>query len=206
LHIIPSQVLQPRPKRAVFHIHTDLRPSDNLFLKNRLFFELIGQFCEICLQNMVQDSTMFQQCGVIMEEVRLLTKDDIDGLREVIENDEMVFDRSHLSAYLEKGGTYLFGWIADGKTVGLLYGYDLLRLDGRRMFYMHSVDLLPGYQNRGRGSKLVQFAVDYARRDGFSEVFVITNKSNQRACKVYEKAGGKNDMSNDIVYVMDFKK
>ena len=40
------------------------------------------------------------------------------------------------------------------------------------------------------------------KENGFSECFVITDKGNKRACRVYEKAGGKNDFEDEIVYVI----
>ena len=39
-----------------------------------------------------------------------------------------------------------------------------------------------------------------------SEMFLITDKGNPRACHVYEKLGGKNDYKDEIVYVYDYEK
>ena len=36
--------------------------------------------------------------------------------------------------------------------------------------------------------------------------FVPTEKDNLAACRVYEKAGGKSETGNDIIYVVDFEK
>ncbi|HAQ0089685.1 TPA: GNAT family N-acetyltransferase, partial [Enterococcus faecium] len=41
---------------------------------------------------------------------------------------------------------------------------------------------------------------------GCSEMFLITDKGNPRACHVYEKLGGKNDYKDEIVYVYDYEK
>lgn len=38
------------------------------------------------------------------------------------------------------------------------------------------------------------------------ELFVITDKENPRACRVYEKAGGKSEYDNEVVYVIDYEK
>jgi len=118
----------------------------------------------------------------------------------------MIFNPEYIKDYLSTDGNYAFGWISDGRIVGLAYGYDLERLDGRHMFYLHSIGFLPEYQNGGRGAKFFQYIVDYARKHKFSEVFVITDKSNPRACRIYEKAGAKSDRDDDIVYVADFEK
>lgn len=52
----------------------------------------------------------------------------------------------------------------------------------------------------------MRFIIDFAKKSNFSELFVITDKGNPRACHLYEKFGGKNDYENEIVYVYDFLK
>ena len=139
-----------------------------------------------------------------MEGAKRLSAEDIDGMRTAIEDDGMVFNREYLKDFLTTDGNHAFGWTLEGKIVGIAYGYDLKRPDGKHMFYLHSIGFLPDYQNKGRGSKLFQYIVDYAHSRGFSEVFVITDKANSRACKIYEKAGAKSDVKDEIVYVAEF--
>ena len=82
----------------------------------------------------------------------------------------------------------------DGKVVGLVYGYSLTRMDGKApQFFIYSVDIGIPYQDKGYGSQLVKFAVEWARENDFSESYVFTGKDNPRACRVYEKAGMKHD-------------
>lgn len=47
---------------------------------------------------------------------------------------------------------------------------------------------------------------DYDRKLRCSELFVITDKENPRACRVYEKVGGKSEYDNEVVYVIDYEK
>ncbi|MEG1009680.1 MAG: GNAT family N-acetyltransferase, partial [Clostridia bacterium] len=47
---------------------------------------------------------------------------------------------------------------------------------------------------------------EYSKEIGCSEMFLITDKGNPRACHVYEKLGGKNDYKDEIVYVYDYEK
>ena len=102
------------------------------------------------------------------------------------------------------------GFIAlyHNEIIGFIYGYSLTSLDGdlitdkRPQLFIYSVDILPEFQGLGVGTKLFQYVVDYSKTNNFSECFVITDKGNKAACKVYEKAGGKNDYENEIVYVI----
>lgn len=78
----------------------------------------------------------------------------------------------------------------DGKIIGLLYGYSLADFDDTTsQFYIYSVDIQTEYQNRGYGSRFVQFAVEWAKNNGFRKCYVYADGNNARACRVYEKSG-----------------
>jgi GNAT superfamily N-acetyltransferase len=140
------------------------------------------------------------------EKFRILKTEDISDMKSVIEDDGMVFDAENLRAFFNRPWNYAFGCFVGDKIIGLAYAYDLQRPDGRHMFYLHSIGLLTGYRDKGLGTKFFQHIADYARNNGFSEIFVITDRGNPRACRIYEKAGAKNDYENEIVYVMNFKR
>ena len=126
--------------------------------------------------------------------------------KEVLIDDNMVFDIDNLKGFLND--TSSFGFIAkeNNKIIGFAYCYTLLRPDGKTMFYLHSIGMLPNYQDKGYGSKLLSFIKEYSKEIGCSEMFLITDKGNPRACHVYEKLGGKNDYKDEIVYVYDYEK
>lgn len=119
---------------------------------------------------------------------------------------ELGLSEARLEAFLQKPENIAFiAWDGDA-IAGFIYGYALDSLDSAPQFFIYSVDVLSEYQNRGIGSRLFQFVVDYAKNGGYSECFVITDMGNKRACRVYEKAGGKNDYEDEIVYVIPFAK
>ena len=137
---------------------------------------------------------------------KILTGGNVPPNGETVYDDGMIFNRENIEKYINDNHNYGFIVIVDSKIVGLAYCYDLTRLDGKSMLYMHSVGILPEYQNMGLGSKLIEYVTNYGRENGFSELFVITDKGNKRACRVYEKAGLKNDYEDEIVYVIDYIK
>lgn len=138
-----------------------------------------------------------------MEEyARILSYGDAEGLREFVENEGAIFDKEKIKAFFDAPGMLAFGWISGEKIAGFAYGFAMRAPDGDTMFYLHSVDVLPEYQNRGRGSAMFQYIVDYAKGRGFSEVFLATIKSNASACRIYEKAGAKSDYDDEVVYVV----
>ena len=99
-------------------------------------------------------------------------------------DDNMVFDIDNLKGFLND--TSSFGFIAkeNNKIIGFAYCYTLLRPDGKTMFYLHSIGMLPNYQDKGYGSKLLSFIKEYSKEIGCSEMFLITDKGNRFCCKV----------------------
>ena len=138
--------------------------------------------------------------------INIPKKNDLEFMEEVLIYDNMVFDIDNLKGFLND--TSSFGFIAkeNNKIIGFAYCYTLLRPDGKTMFYLHSIGMLPNYQDKGYGSKLLSFIKEYSKEIGCSEMFLITDKGNPRACHVYEKLGGKNDYKDEIVYVYDYEK
>ena len=137
-------------------------------------------------------------------EYKLFDEKDIDLMEDVLLDDNMVFNRSFLENFIKDKNAYGFVVKNNDKIVGFAYAYTLLRPDGKTMFYLHSIGMLPEYQNKGYGTKLLDYIKNYSKELGCSEMFVITDKGNPRACHVYEKLGGKNDYENEIVYVYDY--
>lgn len=138
-------------------------------------------------------------------EYKLLEKEDLKLMKDVLEDDGMIFNTDYLNNFLNDKNAYGFIAKENNKVIGFAYAYTLLRPDGRTMFYLHSIGMLPNYQNNGYGSQLLSFIKEYSQKIGCSEMFVITDKGNPRACHVYEKLGGKNDFEDEIVYVYDYE-
>ena len=143
---------------------------------------------------------------VIRMEYKVLEKKDLELMEDVLKDDNMIFNKDFLNSFINDNNAYGFIAKENNNIVGFAYAYALLRPDGKIMFYLHSISMLPNYQNNGYGTKLMQFIKDYSIKLGCSEMFVITDKGNPRACHLYEKLGGKNDYEDEVVYVYDYIK
>ena len=130
-------------------------------------------------------------------EFKLLEEKEIELMQEVLEDDNMIFNTENVRKFI--CDNHSFGFIAkkDNKILGFAYAYSLVRPDGKIMLYLHSIGMLSKYQDKGIGTKLMKYIINYAKENNYSEVFVITDKGNPRACHFYEKAGGKNDFEKD---------
>ena len=138
-------------------------------------------------------------------EYKLLEEKDLELLKDVIEDDDMIFNISDVKKFYEDKNTISFIAKENNKIVGFAYGYDIIHPNNKQAYFIYSIGMLPDYQNKGYGTKLLSFIKDYISSHGFFEMFVLTDKGNPRACHVYEKLGGKNDYENEICYVYDFE-
>ena len=138
-------------------------------------------------------------------EYKVLEEQDLELMEDVLKDDNMIFNKDFLNSFINDNNAYGFIAKENNNIVGFAYAYTLLRPDGKTMFYLHSIGMLPTYQNNGYGTKLMQFIKDYSISLGCSEMFVLADKGNPRACHVYEKLGGKNDYEDEICYVYDFE-
>jgi len=115
-------------------------------------------------------------------------------------------DNPNIAAFLAEKQNIAFAAKLDGKEAGLLYGYILTRMDGKRpQFFIYAVDIYPDYQGKGYGGLFVRHVVEWAQQQGFGETFTITEKSNIAACKAYEKAGMVySEEDDDRMYVIEY--
>ena len=131
----------------------------------------------------------------------LLTKENSKIMKTVME--ELDIDPLRLRDFLEQPQNLAFIAKCNNEVTAFIYGYSLMSLNSNPQLFIYSVEVVSKFQNMGIGSKLFQYVVDYSRENGFSECYVITDKGNKRACRIYEKAGGKNDYEDEIVYVIN---
>jgi len=134
----------------------------------------------------------------------LMTVEHLGKMKAVIS--ELNIDIARLTEFMKQPQNLAFVALYDNEVVGFLYGYSLMSItDNEPQMFVYSIDVLAEIQNKGVGSRLFQYVVDYSKENGFSECFVITDKGNKRACRIYEKAGGRNDFEDEIVYVIKYK-
>lgn len=73
------------------------------------------------------------------------------------------------------------------ELVGLVAGY--FNNIKTKAAFISSVSVLPGFQNSGIATKLLQDSIDYAQANNFVEINLEVNKMNKKALKLYEKYG-----------------
>lgn len=138
-------------------------------------------------------------------EYKILENKELELMLDFVDDENTKYSISKLEDFIENKNNYGFIAKLNNKIVGFAFGYILLKPDGRKIFYLDAIDIMPEYQGKGYGTGLISFARDYAKSIKCNKMYLITNKSNISACKCYEKAGGRNKADDEIVYVYNFK-
>jgi aminoglycoside 3-N-acetyltransferase I len=88
------------------------------------------------------------------------------------------------------------------RVVGLLRGTELGQLKStRRQMFLYEIGVAREYRRRGVGAQLIRWLLDYCRRRGFEEVFVLTTPSNRAAVRLYRSTGACTETPSDRMFV-----
>ena len=131
---------------------------------------------------------------------KLLTEQNLTLIPAFVDDENTKYDEAVLKTFLEKQNA--FGYIAEDKekAIGFAYGYILYEPDGRKVFYLHAIDIMAGSQNLGFGTELVKFIHAHSKSLGCRKMFLVTSKSNASACRCFEKAGGTSSAADVVMY------
>jgi ribosomal protein S18 acetylase RimI-like enzyme len=91
-----------------------------------------------------------------------------------------------------------------GIPSGFLYAYILsgLKTPYPKMF-LYSIDVFAPYRRQGIGSLLIGALKKLAQAGNCSEIFVLTNKSNEAAMQLYARTGGAIENGDDVLFVYE---
>ena len=104
--------------------------------------------------------------------------------------------------FLSDPHTHLLAAYVDDELAGFLIAYELERLDtSRPMMMLYTIDVLPSFQRRGVGKRLVNELKRICVKRGVLKMFVITGESNQPAMALYSSTGGLRESKDDVVFV-----
>ena len=90
-------------------------------------------------------------------EYKLLEKEDLELMKEIIEDDDIEFDLEKINEFYNDKNVIGFIAKAENKIVGFAYGYDIIHPNGKHAYFIYSIGMLPDYQDKGYGTKLLGF-------------------------------------------------
>ena len=115
---------------------------------------------------------------------------------------ETPVDPDSLRRFLSKPENVLIVAEEDGDPAGLLVAYALDRVDrDRRMVCLYEIGVLAGKRRRGHAAAMIDALVSWCRAQGVMKTWVVTDRSNEPAMRLYAATGARPDAGDDVVFV-----
>ena len=126
-----------------------------------------------------------------MPELKILRPADAELLRNVAPG---VFDHDLKPALVEEflrdARHHLAVAIEDGAVVGFASGVHYVHPDKPAELWINEVGVAPSHHRRGIGKAIIEALLAHAQRLGCREAWVLTDRSNQAAMRLYASTGG----------------
>ena len=95
----------------------------------------------------------------------------------------------------------------NAEPCGFLYGYLLESLRSKQpKLFLYSIDVIEQHRRKRVGTKLIEALKEIAREHSCHEIFVLTNRSNLAAMRLYETTGGSIENNDDVLFVYGSKR
>jgi ribosomal protein S18 acetylase RimI-like enzyme len=125
-------------------------------------------------------------------EIKLLCSDDASALMNVAPGvfDDPI-DPRMTNTFFSDPRHHLAVAVDDGLVVGFVSAVHYAHPDKPRPeLWINEVGVAPTHQGCGLGSDLLQSMLEAGRRNGCSEAWVLTDRSNTPAMRLYSSLGG----------------
>jgi len=124
---------------------------------------------------------------IIINDEQITVKEMDDILSKVESQDENLFYTNIRTSKKEKQATRHSTFITARENNNLI---GLIRIigDSTYEYYISEVMVLPEYQGKGIGTKLMNSTLDYCKKDGFMKIFLTAAKGRE---KYYRRFGFK---------------
>lgn len=139
--------------------------------------------------------------------IKRLTKKDSNAAvsaANTFYNDSMSVERAE--KFLSNPSNYFLVAFLDKKAAGFVMGYqlDCWHKDKKEML-LYDIEVLKQFRRHGIGTMLIESLKDFATKDGFEELWLLTNKSNKAAMEFYKRSGGLQKDNDDTLFTFELK-
>jgi len=136
-----------------------------------------------------------------LPEIRILGSGDETLLRNVAPG---VFDHALKPAlvaeFLRDERHHLAVATEDGTVVGFASGVHYVHPDKTAELWINEVGVAPSHQRRGIGKAVIQALLEHAKRLGCREAWVLTDRGNQAAMRLYASTGGEEAARDQVMF------
>jgi ribosomal protein S18 acetylase RimI-like enzyme len=142
-------------------------------------------------------------------EIRRLTPDPDDiamAVEAMMQFQGKSLSPERMKGFLANPGNYLIIAQSEGQIAGFLLAYELERPDEpASQMFIYEIVVAGPLQRKGIGSALILFICTEARARQMLEAFVLTNRSNEQAIRLYTRTGGIIENPDDLMFVYPFR-
>jgi aminoglycoside 6'-N-acetyltransferase I len=135
-------------------------------------------------------------------EIRILQPEDASVLHHVAPGvfDDPIVPQA-VQNFLASPSHHLAVAIDDGVVVGFASAVQYVHPDKHRPeLWVNEVGVSPSHQNRGVGKALMKALLEVGRDAGCSEAWVLTERNNQPAMKLYKAVGGEEEKQEIVMF------
>lgn len=137
-------------------------------------------------------------------EIRVLKSGDSSVLDNVAPE---VFDHAIKTdmtrEFLEDPRHHLVVAIDEGRVVGMASGVDYVHPDKQREFWINEVGVASTHRGRGIARLIVERLLSVAGELGCVEAWVLTDRGNEAAMRLYATTGGEEAPNDQVMFTYD---
>lgn len=108
-----------------------------------------------------------------------------------------------LEEFLRDERHHLAVAIDQGQVIGFASGVHYVHPDKPPELWINEVGVAPSHQGRGVGKAVVRLLLEQGQRLGCREAWVLTERSNQAAMRLYASAGGREGPRDHVMFTFD---
>lgn len=139
-----------------------------------------------------------------MIEVKRLQAGDEALAAEVLQTFFLEPHHDYVDTFLQNPLNYLLVAYWEKVAVGVLLGYELQRPETPQpKFFAYEMEVLDAQRGRGIGKTLINVFKQFCKDRNASELFLVTNRSNIPAMRLYASTGGVQEGEDNVLFVYD---
>ena len=136
-----------------------------------------------------------------MAEIRILRCGDEAVLTNVAPDVfDQVIDKYLTTEFLNDARHHLAVAIENGLVVGMASAVHYVHPDKRPQLWINEVGVAPTHRGRGLGKALLAALLEAGKTLGCTEAWVLTDRPNIRAMRLYSSVGGKESSSEQVMF------
>ena len=134
-------------------------------------------------------------------DIRILLSGDqavLDNVSPGVFDD--VLDPQLVAEFLGNDRHHLVVAVDQGQVVGFASGVHYVHPDKRPELWINEVGVAPSHQGRGIGKAVIQTLLQHGKRLGCGEAWVLTDRSNHAAMRLYTSTGGQEAPRDQVMF------